>query len=182
MSDSEEERGKSRKRRKRKKEREREKRKRLEKKLAKREEELKLLSKKRNISGGGVEEGELKETKPRSIRDRLGERKQDVDLKWREDEMRRGGERLRGDGGIRRGERGVGRGNSPLPGPSRAGPSGLSGSAETRRQELLRRAEVSGALMRMFKQWCMTGAETKSRAKPYSSSRPKKTFTCGWSS
>lgn len=150
LSDSEEERGKSRKRRKRKKEREREKRKRLEKKLAKREEELKLLSKKRNISGGGVEEGELKENKPRSIRDRLGERKEEVDLKWREDDVRRvGGERLRGNG-MRRGERGVGRAISPLPGPSRAGP-GPSGSAETRRQELLRRAEVGGVSNRIMK-------------------------------
>ena len=111
---------------------------------------MKLLSKKRNISGGGVEEGELKETKPRSIRDRLGERKEEVDLKWREDEVRRGGgERLRGDG-IRRGERGVGRCKSPLPGSSRAGP-GPSGPAETRRQELLRRAEVSGASKRNLK-------------------------------
>ena len=163
LSDSEEERGKSRKRRKRKKEREREKRKRLEKKLAKREEELKLLSKKRNISGGGVEEGELKEAKPRSIRDRLGERKEEVDLKWREDEVRRGGgERLRGDGMMRRGERGVGRGNSPLPGPSRAGP-GTSGSAETRRQELLRRAEVSKSSKITLNYLCLTGAKTESR-------------------
>ena len=139
LSDSEEEeRGKSKKRRKRKKEREREKRKRLEKKLAKREEELKLLSKKRNISGGGVEEGELKESKPRNIRDRLGARKEDIDLKWGEDGVRRGNERMR------RVDRGVGRGNSP--GPSRGGPGTSSGSAESRRQELLRRAEVGVTL------------------------------------
>merc|ERR1711879_532870 len=115
-------------------EREREKRKRLEKKLAKREEELKLLSKKRNISGGGVEEGELKESKPRNIRDRLGARKEDIDLKWGENGVGRGNERMR------RIDRGVVRGNSP--GPSRGGPGPSSGSAESRRQELLRRAEV----------------------------------------
>ena len=150
MSDSEEERGKSKKRRKRKKEREREKRKRLEKQLAKREEELKLLSKKRNISGGAVEEGEVKERKPRNIRDRLGERKEDVDLKWRDEDLRRG------EGGASR--RGGGRGS---PGPSRAGPAPVGG-AETRRQELLRRAEVNPYSFNFSQDSFMSsGAKTK---------------------
>merc|ERR1712130_687182 len=66
-------------------EREREKRRRLEKKLAKREQELKMLSKKRNLSGGGKDE-DVRSTgsmgrgggieKPRrSVKDRLGEKK-----------------------------------------------------------------------------------------------------------
>ena len=156
LSDSEEERGKSKKRRKRKKEREREKRKRLEKQLAKREEELKLLSKKRNISGGAVEEGEVKERKPRNIRDRLGERKEDVDMKWRDEDLRRGVDRLRGEGGVSR--RGGGRGS---PGPSRAGPGPL-GAAETRRQELLRRAEVNSHSFNFSQDSFMSsGAKTK---------------------
>jgi len=75
-------RGKGKKKRKRKKEREREKRRRLEKKLAKREQELKLLSKKRNLSGGkegkeGEEaptEGALEKSR-KSVKDRLGDKK-----------------------------------------------------------------------------------------------------------
>merc|ERR1711936_617625 len=75
-------RGKGKKKRKRKKEREREKRRRLEKKLAKREQELKILSKRRNISGG--KEGNEAQAqanvggpdKPRrSVKDRLGDKK-----------------------------------------------------------------------------------------------------------
>jgi len=76
-------RGKGKKKRKRKKEREREKRRRLEKKLAKREQELKLLSKRRNLSGGAKEEEDPKQAeaagvteKPRkSVKDRLGDKK-----------------------------------------------------------------------------------------------------------
>jgi len=87
LSESEGERrgrGKGKKKRKRKKEREREKRRRLEKKLAKREQELKLLSKKRNLSGGKEGEeaqasavpGEGVVEKPRkSVKDRLGDKK-----------------------------------------------------------------------------------------------------------
>merc|ERR1719470_534087 len=86
LSESEGERrgrGKGKKKRKRKKEREREKRRRLEKKLAKREQELKLLSKKRNLSGG--KEGEeapaqaategVVEKPRKSVKDRLGDKK-----------------------------------------------------------------------------------------------------------
>jgi len=75
-------RGKGKKKRKRKKEREREKRRRLEKKLAKREQELKLLSKRRNISGGkegdkgqGEGDGGGVEKPRRSVKDRLGDKK-----------------------------------------------------------------------------------------------------------
>jgi len=64
----------TRKKRKRKKEREREKRKRLEKKLAKREHELKMLSRRRNLSGGNVESGVIDKQRI-SVKERLGSKK-----------------------------------------------------------------------------------------------------------
>jgi len=112
-------RGKNKKKRKRKKEREREKRRRLEKKLAKREEELKILSRKRNLSGGNDRDDASNQTgiKPRkSIKDRLGEKNVTVKKEKRSPVRFTSAERCRRDELLRRAEvRRLNQEKSPIP-------------------------------------------------------------------